>query len=190
MGGPITLSMNQVESGQEVLYFLEDDIDWHVGQDALGFSPWRSLDPHQWEGREPSGVCLCVRVCLWLCGVSWGVGSGYIHMCREHVQPAGEAGTAERFPEAGSSTKAAERWVHLSFLVSSDKGNQSQALCVCVCVKEKKARENMWGEDHHSATPLPHPLSSAGGGPSGPGFGVELRWLMGEACQKFVQICL
>ena len=46
MGGLITLDRNQVESGQDILYFPEDDIDLYVGQDALGFSPWGSLDPH------------------------------------------------------------------------------------------------------------------------------------------------
>ena len=25
----------------------EDDTDWYAGQDALGFSPWGSLHPHQ-----------------------------------------------------------------------------------------------------------------------------------------------
>lgn len=34
----------------------------------------------------------------------------------------------------------------------------------------------------------PHPLSSAGGGPSGPRFGAELSWLPGEACPRYVQI--
>ena len=47
LGGPITLETNQVESGQDVLYFLEDDVDRYVGQDTLGFSPWGSLAPHQ-----------------------------------------------------------------------------------------------------------------------------------------------
>ena len=47
MGGLITLDTNQVRSGQDVLYFLEDDIGWYVGQDALPFSPWDSLDLHQ-----------------------------------------------------------------------------------------------------------------------------------------------
>ena len=47
MGGPITLDPNQVGSDQDVLCFLEDDIDWYVGQDALGFSSWGSLDPHE-----------------------------------------------------------------------------------------------------------------------------------------------
>ena len=27
----------------------KDDIDQYIGQDALGFSPWDSLDPHQEE---------------------------------------------------------------------------------------------------------------------------------------------
>ena len=44
MGGPITLDKNQIGSGQDI---QEDDIDWYVGQDALGSSPGGSLDPHQ-----------------------------------------------------------------------------------------------------------------------------------------------
>ena len=40
------MATNQVGSGQDILYFPEDGIDGHVGQDALGFSPWGSLDPH------------------------------------------------------------------------------------------------------------------------------------------------
>ena len=47
MGGPVTLDKNQSGSGQDVLCFLEDDIDPYVGQDGLGFSPWGSLDLHQ-----------------------------------------------------------------------------------------------------------------------------------------------
>ena len=35
------------ESGRDSLYILEDDIDRHVGQNSLGFSPWSSLDPLQ-----------------------------------------------------------------------------------------------------------------------------------------------
>ena len=45
--GHITLDKNQVGSGQDVLCFPENDTDQYVGQDALGFSPWGSLDPHQ-----------------------------------------------------------------------------------------------------------------------------------------------
>ena len=45
-GGPITLDKNQGGSGQDVLCFPEDDIGRYVGQDALGFSLWGSLDPH------------------------------------------------------------------------------------------------------------------------------------------------
>ena len=47
LGGRITLELNQVGSVQDVLCFLEDDIDQYVGQDGLGFFPWGSLDPHQ-----------------------------------------------------------------------------------------------------------------------------------------------
>lgn len=36
----------------------------------------------------------CMHVCLWSCGVHWGVGSGCIHMCLEHVQLSGGPGTA------------------------------------------------------------------------------------------------
>ena len=34
-----------IRSGHPML--PEDDIDWYVGQDALGFSPWGHPDPHQ-----------------------------------------------------------------------------------------------------------------------------------------------
>ena len=40
------MNSNQVGSGQEVPCFPEDDIDRYVGQGALGFSPWDSLDPY------------------------------------------------------------------------------------------------------------------------------------------------
>ena len=43
MGGRITLDRNQVKSGEDVLYFPEDDTDPYVGQDASGFSPWAAL---------------------------------------------------------------------------------------------------------------------------------------------------
>ena len=56
LGGPITLDMNQVGSGQGVLCFPEDDADRSVGQDALGFSPRGSLDPHPSHGsQDPVG---------------------------------------------------------------------------------------------------------------------------------------
>ena len=46
MGGPVSLDMNQVESGEDVLYFPENDIDRYVGQDTLDVSPWGGLDLH------------------------------------------------------------------------------------------------------------------------------------------------
>ena len=46
MGGPITLDKNQIRSGQDILCFLEDDMDRYIWQHALGFSPWGSFDPH------------------------------------------------------------------------------------------------------------------------------------------------
>ena len=52
MGGPITLDKNQIGLSQDALCFLEDDIDQYVGQDALGFSPWGSLDPHRRECKK------------------------------------------------------------------------------------------------------------------------------------------
>ena len=56
MGGPITLDRNQVRSGQDVLYFPEDDTDQYAGQDALDYSPWGSVDPHHCHSKmiDPS----------------------------------------------------------------------------------------------------------------------------------------
>ena len=53
LGGPITSDKNQIGLNQHVLCFLEDDIDQYVGQVTLGFSPWGSLDPHQFNLSEP-----------------------------------------------------------------------------------------------------------------------------------------
>ena len=39
MGWSYNFGYNQVESGQDVPYFPEDDTDPYVGQDALAFSP-------------------------------------------------------------------------------------------------------------------------------------------------------
>ena len=49
----MTLDKNQMGSGQDILCFLQDGIDQCVGQDALGFSPWSSLDPHPPQSYHP-----------------------------------------------------------------------------------------------------------------------------------------
>ena len=74
--------MSQVKSGKDILYFLEDDIDWYVGQDASNFSPWGRLDPHHRDGwqlnwqkwvRCRGGKAQLRRWPIILChGVLWG----------------------------------------------------------------------------------------------------------------------
>ena len=63
MGGPITLDKNQIGLSQDVLCFLEDDIDQYVGQDALDFFPWGRLDLHQCHGMTTLNSFL--NSCIW-----------------------------------------------------------------------------------------------------------------------------